>query len=553
MNSHREELLELRQEFNKFDKKDPDAIRKWFADNPYYSTADHAQIAGMSRGYIRKLRKLANLTKKAPPNLPFYKPTGVIVSIEIPEDWDNKEWLEKAVKLYTVRRLAAAIGVSNHLIHNRLVRYGIPYDTTIRSKNPHFSYAWVYEHYVEQGLNQTQCAKLAGISKENFATWLVKLEIPVRWAGQKGAINTILWFDKLAYQLSQLPITRTIVQRPDHIHVRFMHYIWESYFPNKTGPRRRMSYHITREHARLEKIPSVIYQYESEADGTNYYPQHIQINMAEWQQASFMERRVAIHIFGKKVFDNKYMQLEHPIPVISRDLEILKTTNYNLFATKIGFTAYNKISGLRFTPGKKIIEHFFDMSCLWERTLSSPRYITYVLNYLAETPLIFNTHNMVSIVLSRITAIARHKQYIPRIPTPLVYAAILSKLGITGPVLDLYPNYGERAIACALLGIPYISRPNIIFDKAVERGFAEFIGLQHQIYDGSKAALLFCDGGLTMPELDDIAELSKSAANMLLYVPARKRLLIQSKLPPKSVIPIKSSYFSKIHDYLFLY
>jgi hypothetical protein len=275
-----------------------------------------------------------------------------------------------------------------------------------------------------------------------------------------------------------------------------------------------MSYNIDKIDAKLEKIPTVTYQYESEVDGINHYPHHIQINTNEWRAASFMERRVALHMFGQRIFDNKYTQLEHPLTVIEKEFTSLCNVNSNKFVKKYGFTAYNRFAGLEYSPGKRIIEHFCDLSCLWNGILSSPRYITHTLNALANSSLDFNTHNMLTILCGGIDKL-RHK-IIPNIPSPLVYAAIISKLGITGPILDITTGFSERAIACAMLGVPYVYQPNPSFTYALDRGLADFLGLTHYEHDGRKAALLLCIDGLRdMPDLDNVAELAKSAANML--------------------------------------
>lgn len=551
MDSHLEDLLELRQEFEKFDKHDVEAIRKWFADHPYLSTAEQAQVAGKSRWYIRNLKRRAGLTKPPPKVLPksTAKPQSKL-GIEVPEDWDNREWLEKAVQIGTVAQIAKAVGRSRQVIMKRLKRMNIPYSRRKTSKNPCCNKAWLHKHYVEQGLTQQECANLAGISVENFANWLVRFSIPVR--RQPTGTAAPLWVYRLVHQLEHHPAIRLVALRPDHIHVRFKHFIWESYYPNRTGKRIPFSYFINKEDSRLEHIPPVLYQFESELDGTNHYPHHLQISKPEWDKASLMEKRIALHCFGQRVFNNRYRQLEYPPEIIEKELFDIQTADTGRLIRDSGFATFAKFANLSYSPGRKIIEHFFDFSQIWNDVLISPRYITHTLNYVAQNNITINTHNMLSVVITGYDAI-RHKKF-PNIPTPLVYAAVLKSLKIKGPILDLHTGFGERALACAILGLPYYYIPNQHFEDALQRGFAEFVGLDCRPHNGEKVDLLFCDTGLReLPDLRNIGPLARCASHMLVFVPKHQRRMMLEKLPPSSAIPIRNRFYEKYVSYFFLY
>ena len=552
MINYREELLELRKKFGQVDTDDPEAIRKWFADHEYLTTNDHALVTGKSRWYVRQLRKRAGLTQAPPKKMPKPHAPRKIVNIDT-TNWDTKEWFEKAIQLYTIKQIARAIQRDKKAVKRRVKKWNLklrPLKERTRPQNPCCTKEWVYNHYVEKGLSQRQCAKLANISPQNFANWLIRFEIQVRHRGQLPAVP--IWVRKLVCELEKQDVVRAVYLRPEHVHIRTMHYFWESYYPNRTGKRLAFSYNITRADARLERIPTVAYQYESELDGTNRYPGHIQINQTEWKHASFLERRMALHQFGWRIFENKYVQLTHPTEAIENDLEFVRQIKEAKLIKQGGFTAFPLMGRTDYAPGKKIIEHFFDMSYLWQEALGSPRYITHVLNSMAEkTHTTINTHNMIRSLLGGVENL-RHKK-IPRIQNPAVYVALLRRLGVRGPVLDLHPGYGSRAIACAILGIPYLYPPNALFEDAVNRGFAEFLGLDCRPYEGGSIPMLLCDNDLDMPNLKEATDFAKSATNMLIFVTNDKRFRFEAKMKPKSIIPIKARYYKKKMDYFFLY
>jgi len=552
MTSVKEELLELRKEFEKFDKKDPAAIRKWFADHPYLNVNDHAMIAGKSCWYIRQLRKRGGIGGTCPGKIPGPTIRRRIVNIEVPEDWDNKEWLQQALLRYNQKQIAKAVGRHFTAINARIKKWNLitrPVQEIVKPQHPCFSRAWLYDHYITKRLSTKQCAILAGTCHQTITNWLGRLNIPLKQRG--GVTDTPIWVRKMIFELERQPVVRTVRIRQNHVHIRLMHYFWESYYPNRTGRRLPLSYNITEDDARLRKVPEVSYQYESNLDGTNPHPGHIQINRRQWQQASFLERRMAMHTFGQRVFNNKYIQLTHPTKVLEYELEFMRNIDETRFIQGAGFTAFPLLAGIRHAPGKQIIEHFFDLRCLWDNILSSPRYITHVLNALASQNLPFDTHNMVRVLLTGPPTLG-HKR-VPRIPNPMVYAVMLRRLGVRGTVLDLQPGFGPRAIACAILGLRYVYRPNKLFQDAVNNGFADFIGLQCQEYDGSKVDMLLCDDDMALPDLSDVTAMAKSANNMLLFVPRKLRYKLQGNLPPKSIIPIRSRYYVREMDYFFVY
>jgi transposase len=209
---YEDEIAELREEFKKVDKKDPKALRSWFETNSHLRTSDIALIAERNPGYVRELKKLAGLgkgpVKKIPP--PATKKT---ISIHVPEDWDNEEWLTKAFQLYSVRDIAKATGIAKSTIFDRKTKYGIKarnYKEATKSNNPHCTKAWVYEHYVTQGLKQSECAKLAGIATPTFNRWLVRFKIPVRSTREYFANRkeVKVWCRELFEKLPNPPVVR---------------------------------------------------------------------------------------------------------------------------------------------------------------------------------------------------------------------------------------------------------------------------------------------------------------------------------------------------------
>lgn len=551
-----DDLQDLHDEFwSEVDPHDIDSIHRWFAKYPYFSTSDHARVANRSLEWIRILKRRANIKGRMPTTLPTPNPSRRTYNIDVPEDWDTPEWLGKAVKTHSIKALADAIGVSRRTIGRRLKAYNIePPDVieSTRPKHPCCTREWCYTHYVEKGLSQRQCAKLAGICFQTFANWLNRFKIPIRTAVEANSNHrdVRLWVRELIYNLEQQEVVRKVYIRDDHIHVRFMNFFWETYYIEKHHDRPRrlpLSYSITKQHARLEKVPTAILEYETELDGESY-PAHIMIKKADWQVASFMEQRLALHYLAWTICRRGWIWPKYPSHVLEHDLSRLRNSKQTTFIQNGKFTAIPNYSTLG-SAGFRIIQHFFGLEELWE-VFRSPRLTMRVLNELVKTNVKINTHNIIRVACYN-PPFPKYRKV--KLADPCVYYWIFKRLGITGTVLDLHPNHGLRAIACALAGLRYTTIPSPEFQKAIDNGFAEYIGLDYVPYDGGKVDLVLNDDNFKPVELEPALEYASKAHNLMHFVRRGNKRATLAKFEPNKIIEIRTGLHRRSPDYLFLF
>lgn len=535
-------FTELQQAFTRLNIDDDEAVRKWFTDHTYLTNSDHAQIAGKSKWWISRLRHRVGLSASPPKTKtkPRNRRISTVV-IDVPSNWDTKEWLEKAISLYSLKQIAKAVNRSRTVLRKRLKRWNIinkPYKESVKSNNRCCTKAWVYDHYVTKGLSQSRCANLAGVSHATFTNWLNRFGIPVRRLGQPCSSMPQFWARKLIFGLEQLDIIRKVYYRSDHIHVRFKHRVWESYYLNRTGKRRFYSYNVTSDDCRLLCIPEIARQYEEDFDSYEYAA-HICINRNEFDNASFLEQRMAIHRFCYQIVSRGWIWPKYPIEILETELTRIQDMRYEKYICTGGFTAFPKC-GIRPAPGRRIIEHFFDIDEIWPVIRSAKRTTT-ILNRLAGKAVPFDTHNFLrAAIVGRI-----------RIVDPVFYVALFKRLGITGTVLDLTPNHGSRAIACAVAGIEYRALRDDRLLRAINNGFADFVNLKYEMYDGGKVDLVICDNDLSVTTLD-VMQYASVAKNILIFVPAKDKATVLGRGQPRTIIPVKARYYQGF-DHLFLY
>jgi len=552
MSEYHREIEEYRIKFAAVDRKDPKSLRRFFDRYPHLRTTDMALIVERDTNYVRSLRILAGLGKPPVKHRPT-NPNRKIINIKVPENWDNEKWLRRAAALYSTLAISKAIGVSRRTILRRFEKYGIKaqsYEESMRPNNPCCNKAWVHKHYVEDRLSQTECARLAGITRAGFTKWLVRFKIAVRTPKETYAKRktVTIWPRELLHKLNDQPIVRKCYVRDDHIHVRFMNYFWETYYlnkpaTNKANARIPRSYGITRKEAKLESVPPVIQQYESDFDRS--YPAHIVIPRDKWDAASFIEQRLAVHEFARQMTQRGWIDPNYPQHIIDAEWDKLKNINSARYLRKSTFTAFPCI-GTQAPPGRRLVENYFDFNELWD-VIRSPRWTMNTLNSLTSKKLQIDTHNFYRTMMAEI------RKPMPRMVDPGLYIVLFKRLGITGKILDLTPNHGSRAVASAINGITYCTLPNEKVQKAINKGLCEQTGLNYEEYDDGKVDLVMIDNDLRECDIELAMEYASKAKRIMAFVPRNKKSIIASKYKPSSIIQIKARFFRKTPDFLFIW
>lgn len=546
-----DDLLVFRQEFLKIDPTSPQHLRKWFLAHPYLTNHDLAIIANRSSNTIRCWRRKAGISNPRPRSTYVPKVITSPALIEVPSHWNTRDWLEQQLQRHSTESLAKAIGITWATMRKYLHAHGLRPKThreAVRSTNACCNHAWCWRHYMELGLSAQQCAKLAGVSTETFRVWMTSLRIPLRSSRANVYRSPALyWLRQFIFQLLQQSVVRRVYLRDTHVHVRFRNFWYETYYfiPKATNAHRRyrFSHFVTREDCQIKQIPQVNHEYESGLDGSDGYPAHLIINRRDWQRATFMERRLALQEFIRQHVRREWIWPKYPERVLTNDLQRLKSVPESPYIKKGAFAVATRgTSG----PGRYLMLHFFDTAERYARTFRSPRLITHLANFLAAgATRKINTHN-----LFRLAGILRPNL---QLCDPVVYSVVLRRLGITGLVFDLIPGIGNRALACAALGLRYTTLPSPEFDRALAAGVCEFTGLKYEPFTNQVADLMIADANFSMPDLTQVFSYAATTKRLLLFVPAQKRSEIQAKYKPESIIKVYTRYRQQSCDYWFVY
>lgn len=551
MTKYEDDIEELRLQFVKVDVNNIESIQKWFAQHPYLSTADHARVSGRSNHWIRKLKRKAYIKGRTPKKLPKSTKRKAIDPITPPENWDDPIWLAKVAKTNSVMAISRVTNVSRRTILRRFAKYNIKSlgEKAVMPKNPCFTHAWCYEHYITRGWPQHRCAKAAGICQQTFSNWLVKLKIPVKSPIEtmRGSLTKI-WVRKMIHNLENTEIVRKVHLRSNHVHVRFMNYFWESYFIDRSKEARKIphSFPITKSDAKLTSVPATYTEYESDIRTQEDYPAHISIRKQDWKKASFLERRLALQEFTRIINRRGWIQPKYPRHIIEADFERIQKSVHSKFIKKCVFTAYPQYGNKEY-PGLRIIEHFFDLSELWW-VFKSPKRTMKVLNRLMDSNSQINLHNTIRTACFTSLIKPNIKLY-----DPGVFIWLFKRLNITGTVLDLYPNNGHHAMACAVAGLKYMTIPTEKFTSGIDNGFAEFIGLDYEPYDGRKVDLVLSNNDFRTTDVNIAMEYANKTKNMIHFVKREKKHTEQLELKPSKIIPIITQIYCDTPDYLFLF
>lgn len=548
---------EHRIEFRKVKRRDPKSLLRWFTTYKHLSTNDHAQIAGVAACTIRKYKKLAGIRGKGPANNPRVKTVRCDPAEVAPPNWrEDADWLRRTLDLYNVSVIARMVQRDRNVVLNALRRHNIPTKPLRESNKPKnrcCTHAWCWKHYIEQGLSQKQCAKLAGIAQQTFSTWLNRFNITVRDCEHtdNGRKIITIWEKTLIHKLRQCPTVKRVYVRDGYIHVRYRNYFWENYYTiPRAGLKRPWTYYeIDPEKARLDRVPAVYPEYGTDVEGKPLFPAHIALSRADLKVASLLEKRVAVHEFVRQIVTRGWPDYTYPDEVLAEDFERVRKFETAKYIENGGLTAVPL--RVRKPPGRKLMLNFFDFSAFWEY-LRKPRLAVRICNQLLAKNRRFNVSNVFEIMA------ANEDHVIPatwgkriQIPDPSVYCALFEKLGIKGSVLDVSVGLGNRAVACAASGLSYTTA-DPKFQHALDRGFVETTGLDWKPYDGQRVDVALYDEGFTKPDMQKVLPFLKSAGKLIVFCPYQYKQEVL-KYNPATAIRIRTSFFKKTPNYLFVW
>lgn len=538
------ELDRLRWQFEQVDKRDKVSLRQWLLDTAYLGTTTQAIIAGISYERLLVWRRRTGLSAPVKCNLLYYnKPTiNTLVAPPNRADWNNHEWLSNVLKTHSVVQIAQAVGLSRRTMRGIIAKHGLkarPSAEVSKSKNPCCNREWLEEHLLRRKLPIARCMAIAGVGWATFFNWMAKFGIRPTNHVESCTGHNGLWVRTLHHRLKSHPAVRAIKCRPGRLRVSYHYGSVEEYWLERDPPRHRLSTIRVEAGDTLEHIPSIRPEFETlEPD-----PVHVTIRRGDWKRANQLERRIAMYMFLEQMRRSRWPK--YPDEILRREYEAMLRYDRSRFVRAGTFTIYPKH---RYeVPGRRLLEHFVDIlddhNRRFARSLCRSSFL-----YLAAKQIPITTHNF-----WRTLGMQRWL-----VRTPLMYAALLERLGVKGAVLDLYPFHGAKAVACAILGLKYYTWPTERLEEALANGLAEYVGLDYEPYAGQKIDLVLADCNLQQRffhpiQVEVALEAGANAKHVLVYVPHQWKTAIQDRYQPSTAMQLRTRVHCGTLDYAMIW
>lgn len=524
------EYAELREEYAKLDKHKPAELRKWFDKHKYLSIQDYCAILGKCSREVRMLRIFAGI-KGRPPQVKRRYNTRLSALIEVPENWNTREWLSENVPKHGRTVIMRALGISISQYLSLLKKYDIPKSGKI-VRNPYCNKAWCHRHYVELGYSLRKCSRLAGVTHPTFADWLIKFGIQIRNKRVPQKVSFVpLDIRKLIHKLLEQEVVEKVAVYKGYLEVHYVYRIRIKYIYKTIQPKEWS----------IENIPKVAYQYGLDINLEPKYPAHISLKI---DNNTVFERDVAIMNYIKAMITRGWVWPKSPEELLDKQLKEVKSIKHERSIVNGKFVPQPS------TINKHIMLHYFDHSHLW-------KYIKYASILIKSVKSLcyykkkINTVNVIRAVLR----LLKKKRY--RLPNIDQYVSLFKYLKISGKVLDLRLGSGVRAIACGITGCEYRSMDDPRFKRAVAEGFADFVNLKHANYDDSEIMdLVICDSDQINHNTEHDIEYALSFVGkskcIMAYVPGNLKTECEKKYKPKTMVKIATHIGGK-HGYFFIW
>lgn len=548
MDSYRNELERLRPHFERMDPKSPESIKEFFNLIPHLKRTDIRALTGADPVTIKKWSEIAGHKPKKGGKPPGSRRITVKHIIPVPENWRTAEWLTYAYQMIGgVKPIARLIGTHHRNVQNYFKKFSIPVNTDLKRPHPYRTREWLTEHYVNQRQNQKTCAELAGVSRATIVGWLTEFKIPVRDVydvlvhhRKPDTITIRLWARKLRLRIKTHNIVRGASQWGDRLIVYYASHIKETYWLHTKETKKR-AYLLKEEDAEIRNVPRVYQQYPSPY-GPSKYPIHYLINRKDWNDATLIEKHLAFHTLYCNIRSQWWHRPELPDDVVRNDFEAIRRTPPGAHTSKSIFKVHLNDKSFD-APGWSVMMHYFDLYEYMNQVWSSKYTFYYSLKDVTKSKREITTTEVIKAASAR-----SQFNFIP----PTFWIDVFKQLN-TKSVLDLHPGFGSRAIACAILGIPYMTTKCERFEKAIEWGFLEFSGIKWKPYDGSTVNLVVADNGFTATHPTMGMEYADVAERILGFVKSQDRKQAFLTHHPESILRVKTKSNANLHDEFYLW
>lgn len=522
-----DEYFELRQEFSKIDKTNQEQIKNWFTKYSHLNVYDHARIIGKNPRYIREMKYRVGIKGKAPTT----KKRGISYKnsiILLPDNWRNKEYIEKTVRKYGADSIYKAAGICRQRFYQICKALNVKFSEN-KSRNPCCTKAWCHRHYVELGYSLEKCAKLAHITHPKFANWLVKFGISIRGRELKKSAEKLkadlpLNVRMVLSKLNAHPLVKKATVYPKKLSIKY-----------KDGCKDSFRYKVMNaDDWVLDNIPKIYPEYAT-LEG-NQHPEHIAISRVDLNNASCIEKRVVLHEVNKFLQTTPYKQLTYPTEILSSDWEKLTKANLKKPYIKGTLRGFGEVSH---THGYYLLHQYFDFGDIYAATIRSRRRLFQCIINLSKQSCPFNSHNIYR-------TFCKDSRNPYRIVNPVIYKNLFKIVGVES-INDIGFAHGSIMLGAAISNIPY-STKNPQANKALDYGLSDMIEID--IADDD-ADCSICDLGYKEGDIKMSLDIKQN--KLLAFVEHENATAYAELYKPDKIIPIRTSVFSKIPDYYFFW
>ena len=334
-----------------------------------------------------------------------------------------------------------------------------------------------------------------------------------------------LWVKLLASQLEQTDIIKTAYIEPTAVHAVYKTGVREFYYfkiTKRWKRRRKNAFHIGPKAATIRRELPIFKEFHNDPldDSPTY---HWCINRNQFNEATLVEQRIALHRLLREILNTKPEPDWYPEEILEQDWEYLQTAKYDKYLVNGAITCFPKGYGAT-SKHFRILEHFFNPGANQRGRV-----------LLAALRSISKRKN-VRINSSNIRKVARWFTR-RRVINPLVYCALFKALKIAGPVGDLHPGYGSKALACAMMGLPYYTVRDEGFQRALNLGFGSLTRADFGWLEGQQLELLISDSNFDNFHIPT-GDILNQAHRMLCYAPRNQKQELIEKFSPTSVLQL---------------
>lgn len=349
----------------------------------------------------------------------------------------------------------------------------------------------------------------------------------------------MLWLRKLTYELRQHPLVRKVWYRTFHVKVSYKTGVVERFWSGY-DVRPYNSIKVDHISARIGTPIPIYPLYESDLVSGERPYNYIIVGPKAYKHGSEVDRALIRQQFILQTMDIGY-QSKVPWSVVDTDFE--KLLNRNNLGPR-----WN--DGILLWPpnrhGRTMLEAFFDYD-----TIPTPSWRLPLVEGMRKPIRMYNSVRKLEkfgrMLTNRNVIIRMRTICGPTVAYARAYCALFDILGVSGTVYDPHPDVGVKALACSLSGIHYITDHNYYFDKACERGFSSYIGLNHSY--GDRGDWVIVDWNFSEHNYERALEYAKNGKRLIVYVPVRKLSKAIDICRPKATIGVYINKYWQLGQY----